>query len=346
MIRSPTRQPSGAWCDETALRLPPGGSKPALEVWAYVQSRPESGRTILTMGKRDVSYDASLPVPLHWYRPGAMVRPEPMPRGHAVLALNDQHCHLGTPGESPLQVGDMVGFGIGHPCTTFDKWGLLMVVDAGLSRRRCREDFLLRESGLAPPVPRLAALAGSGPRDLTRRVLHGLQRRFDHVIIVLDGEEPCAALQRAHAAAQEGRRESNVGGPVQPCEVAIVARRRFGAEAHVEDAGEAGDHGRDACPVEGVLNALHEPPTPGLDGLVELGGQLAQGCDCGSHGDALRIIGAAVHDTACGEEIEKIGPSRQSRDREIHWRSPYRRSRDPGLRQSAPEPRREPAGTR
>ena len=115
--------------DETTLRLPPGGLEPALEVWAHVQSRPESGRTILTMGKRDVSYDSSLPVPLHWYRPGAMARPEPMPRGHAVLALNDQHCHLGTPGESPLQVGDMVGFGIGHPCTTFDKWGLLMVVD-------------------------------------------------------------------------------------------------------------------------------------------------------------------------------------------------------------------------
>lgn len=114
---------------ETALRLPPGGLEPALEVWAHVQSRPEAGRTILTMGKRDVSYDASLPVPLHWYRPGAMARPEPMPRGHAVLALNDQHCHLGTPGESPLQVGDLVGFGIGHPCTTFDKWGLLMVVD-------------------------------------------------------------------------------------------------------------------------------------------------------------------------------------------------------------------------
>ena len=36
----------------------------------------------------------------------------------------------GTPGESPLKVGDMVGFGIGHPCTTFDKWGLLMIVDA------------------------------------------------------------------------------------------------------------------------------------------------------------------------------------------------------------------------
>lgn len=115
---------------DTTLRLPPGGLEPALEVWAYVQSRPESGRTILTMGKRDVSYDSGLPVPVRWYRPGGMMdRPEPMPRGHVVVALNDQHCHLGTPGESPLQVGDMVGFGIGHPCTTFDKWSLLMVVD-------------------------------------------------------------------------------------------------------------------------------------------------------------------------------------------------------------------------
>ena len=58
-----------------------------------------------------------------------MARPEPMPRGHVVVALNDQHCHLGTPAESPLQVGDMVAFGIGHPCTTFDKWSMLMLVD-------------------------------------------------------------------------------------------------------------------------------------------------------------------------------------------------------------------------
>jgi len=116
---------------ETSLKLPRGGLAPALEVWAYVQSRPERGRSLLTVGKRDISFDSGLPVPLLWYRPGgAMARPEPMPPGHAVLALNDQHCHLGTPDESPLQVGDMVAFGIGHPCTTFDKWAVLMLVDA------------------------------------------------------------------------------------------------------------------------------------------------------------------------------------------------------------------------
>ena len=33
------------------------------------------------------------------------------------------------PSASPLQVGDMVSFGISHPCTTFDKWQVICVVD-------------------------------------------------------------------------------------------------------------------------------------------------------------------------------------------------------------------------
>jgi D-serine dehydratase len=28
-----------------------------------------------------------------------------------------------------LEVGDLIGCGISHPCTTFDKWPLLLVVD-------------------------------------------------------------------------------------------------------------------------------------------------------------------------------------------------------------------------
>jgi D-serine dehydratase len=114
---------------ETRLKLPPGKLEAALEVWAYVQSRPEPAKAILTMGKRDVSHDAGLPAPIHWYRSGTMSKPEPMPSGHQVTGLNDQHCHMAVPRESPLAVGDMVGFGIGHPCTTFDKWQLMMIVD-------------------------------------------------------------------------------------------------------------------------------------------------------------------------------------------------------------------------
>ena len=114
--------------DETTLTLPPGGLEPALEVWAYVQSRPDADKAILTMGKRDVGWDAGLPRPLHWYREG-MEAPQPVLEGHEVQALNDQHCHMTVPEESPLAVGHMVGFGIGHPCTTFDRWDMLMLVD-------------------------------------------------------------------------------------------------------------------------------------------------------------------------------------------------------------------------
>jgi D-serine dehydratase len=103
------------------------GLMPALEVWAYVQSRPEPGKVLLTMGKRDVSYD-ELPVPLTWYRPG-MSAPQPVPAGHAVTGLNDQHGHMTVPASSPLAVGDMIAFGISHPCLTFDKWQVICLVD-------------------------------------------------------------------------------------------------------------------------------------------------------------------------------------------------------------------------
>jgi D-serine dehydratase len=106
------------------------GLRPALEVWAYVQSRPEPTKALLTMGRRDVSFDQHLPQPVAWFRPGgAAALPQPVAPGHVVTELNDQHCHLRVPADSPLAYGDMVAFGISHPCTTFDKWQLLCVVD-------------------------------------------------------------------------------------------------------------------------------------------------------------------------------------------------------------------------
>jgi D-serine dehydratase len=100
----------------------------ALEVWAYVQSRPEPTKLILTVGKRDISHDIHLPVGLHWYRPGYQdIRS--MPSDHTIIGLNDQHAHMVVPADSPLQVGDMVGLGVSHPCTTFDKWQAMFIVD-------------------------------------------------------------------------------------------------------------------------------------------------------------------------------------------------------------------------
>ena len=33
------------------------------------------------------------------------------------------------PADFPLEVGDMVGCGISHPCATFDRWRALPLVD-------------------------------------------------------------------------------------------------------------------------------------------------------------------------------------------------------------------------
>jgi D-serine dehydratase len=114
----------GIASDELAADLP----RAALEVWALVQSVPEPGLALVTMGKRDVGFDQHLPVPLAWYRPGGAA-PEKIPAGYSITGLNDQHGYLKWPAGSPLQVGDMVGFGVSHPCTTFDRWQLIYLVD-------------------------------------------------------------------------------------------------------------------------------------------------------------------------------------------------------------------------
>jgi D-serine dehydratase len=106
------------------------GLRHALEVWAHVQSVPEPSRAVCSLGRRDISYDQMLPQPLWWYRPGLHLAPQPVPAGLKVPALFDQHAYVdAADGVVPWQVGDLVGFGIGHPCTTFDKWPLLMTVD-------------------------------------------------------------------------------------------------------------------------------------------------------------------------------------------------------------------------
>lgn len=105
------------------------GLQAAIEVWAYVQSRPEPELVIVTMGKRDLTPD-HMPKLERWFRPdGAMREPSAAPRDHQVVSLNDQHAMMRVPSDSPLAVGDMLGFGIGHPCLTFDKWRVMPVVN-------------------------------------------------------------------------------------------------------------------------------------------------------------------------------------------------------------------------
>jgi D-serine dehydratase len=105
------------------------GLKAALEVWARVQSRPEPGLAILSVGKRDISFDVALPTPLA-RSPRGSLRAQPVPPGWRISRLNDQHAYLQlTPGEPSPQVGDRVALGISHPCTTFDKWRWMPIVD-------------------------------------------------------------------------------------------------------------------------------------------------------------------------------------------------------------------------
>jgi D-serine dehydratase len=123
---------------------PGQGLRPALEIWSVVQSRPEPGLAILTMGKRDASHDAGLPVPLWSHRPGPGA-PRALPAGCEIVKMNDQHAYLrlpeGDPVRDALHVGDLVGCGISHPCTTFDRWPLLLAVDDDYAVRGALNTF-------------------------------------------------------------------------------------------------------------------------------------------------------------------------------------------------------------
>jgi D-serine dehydratase len=104
------------------------GLRPALEVWAYVQSVPEPQRAIVGLGKRDAAFDAGLPLPALHYRPGS-ASPAPAPAHWRVTKLMDQHAYLAVESAEELAVGDMIGFHISHPCLTFDKWRSIAVID-------------------------------------------------------------------------------------------------------------------------------------------------------------------------------------------------------------------------
>ena len=106
------------------------GLHAALEVWATVQSRPEPELAILAAGRRDLSFDAGMPTPEFVSRLGQATA-SAAPATWSVSALNDQHAYLrAAPGSMlDLQVGDRVGLGISHPCTTFDKWRWMALVD-------------------------------------------------------------------------------------------------------------------------------------------------------------------------------------------------------------------------
>lgn len=101
--------------------------RPALHAWAQVTSRPEPGLALLTLGRRDVSFDQHLPEPHTVRHADGTESPASDSR---VSALNDQHAFLRIGAATRLDVGDWVDCGVSHPCTVFDKWQLIPVVES------------------------------------------------------------------------------------------------------------------------------------------------------------------------------------------------------------------------
>ena len=108
------------------------GLIPALHVWAYVQSIPEDEKAIVGLGRRDAAFDSGLPVPALHYRPGDAA-PKAAPAHWETTKIMDQHAYLKIVGGDDIQVGDMIGFDICHPCLTFDKWRTLPILDTNFS---------------------------------------------------------------------------------------------------------------------------------------------------------------------------------------------------------------------
>ncbi|MFM9704161.1 amino acid deaminase [Streptomyces galilaeus] len=103
-----------------------GALEPAFRLWAQVVSRPSAEQAFVNAGKRDAAYDLDLPF-------AQAVRRDGVERAAAsieVSALSDQHAWLRTAPDADLEVGDWVGLGLSHPCTSFDKWQLIPLAEA------------------------------------------------------------------------------------------------------------------------------------------------------------------------------------------------------------------------
>ncbi|MFF4401734.1 amino acid deaminase [Streptomyces sp. NPDC001480] len=108
-------------------RVPEEGAlEPAFRLWAQVVSRPSAEQAFVNAGKRDAAHDLDLPFAQVVRRDG-VERPA---TGVSVTALSDQHAWLRTTAEADLEVGDWLGMGLSHPCTSFDKWPLIPVAQA------------------------------------------------------------------------------------------------------------------------------------------------------------------------------------------------------------------------
>jgi D-serine dehydratase len=107
--------------------------QPAIEVWAQVISKPEKGFGVLNLGKRDIGNDLHNPMPIKSY--DGQVKSF----SAVIEKLNDQHGYLR--GRQDFSLAQLIGLGISHPCTTFDKWGLIPLVNDNYDLVDCLQTF-------------------------------------------------------------------------------------------------------------------------------------------------------------------------------------------------------------
>ncbi|GAO06080.1 amino acid deaminase [Streptomyces lydicamycinicus] len=109
-------------------RVPEEGAlHPAFRLWAQVVSRPTTEQAFLNAGKRDAAYDLDLPQ-AQVVRSGRDGTERPAD-GLTVTKLSDQHAWVDTERAGDVEVGDWVALGLSHPCTIFDKWQLIPLVE-------------------------------------------------------------------------------------------------------------------------------------------------------------------------------------------------------------------------
>lgn len=87
----------------------------AMHAWSRVVSQPEAGLALLDAGRRDVPFDIDLPTP--------------QSVAGSITALNDQHAFLALDAGASVAPGDVVRLGLSHPCTAFDKWRVVAIID-------------------------------------------------------------------------------------------------------------------------------------------------------------------------------------------------------------------------
>jgi D-serine deaminase-like pyridoxal phosphate-dependent protein len=101
---------------------------PAMHGWMRITSQPEPGLAIFDGGRRDFPFDQDYPEP-QLIRPRSDGSPILPATGMKVTNLNDQHGFLQFGDDQDVVIGDELRVGLSHPCTAFDKWGLIPVVD-------------------------------------------------------------------------------------------------------------------------------------------------------------------------------------------------------------------------